>query len=427
MRDDGFVALDKRHDNLEYEGMDLHHRFPVFGLIGRPCVLRIFLKFITREFVGKLLEDLDPDLLWLEPARDLLLKPTVDMYYEALAITIRIQGIQNRPLWNRTNNHPLRDAIVEARQHFKELKPEIDPMSIKKAQKLLAVGLIQNQYFDQLSLNFQSIVASLGEFVAGDEKLLHFTGNSGDIRLVLSKPDRVGLWFYELATELSNGRSYLLYFRLHSVNKAIGESVPVSEIVAEWSSVVKRLGNPATLLVFDSYYLDSVGRRYLHDNELKYIASVTKERFPLIHDKLKENVKKPGDWDGMHDVATKESAVLYWDPDDRIGMKMVLTNALTKVTRMAINNIIPIYDIYKITFKPCDNFNKCLHDRTWPHRHGSRKIPGDIGLQHNFAVSVTLQNTFNCYCEINGIAPKEREFVELCMELSDALYQYANT
>ena len=35
-------------------------------------------------------------------------------------------------------------------------------------------------------------------FAAGDEKLFHFTGKSGDVRLVKSKPDQIGLWFYEI-------------------------------------------------------------------------------------------------------------------------------------------------------------------------------------------------------------------------------------
>jgi hypothetical protein len=49
---------------------------------------------------------------------------------------------------------------------------------------LLGRFLISHEYFDILSLNFQSIIRELGEYVAGDEKLDYFTGNSGDIRKV---------------------------------------------------------------------------------------------------------------------------------------------------------------------------------------------------------------------------------------------------
>ena len=38
----------------------------------------------------------------------------------------------------------------------------------------------------------------LGQYVAGDEKLFYFTGDSIIIRQVISKPDKIGLWFYEL-------------------------------------------------------------------------------------------------------------------------------------------------------------------------------------------------------------------------------------
>lgn len=425
--DDGnFEELVKGHDNLHFEGKDHLHHFPIFNLLGNPCLLRIFLRFVTPDLVKIILQNLDPSNLAMDKSRGLYLKPTTDMYYETLAISIRIQGLQNRPIWNKENKRPLRDAVIEARDHFKETFPRVEPLAINKALKLMACALIKKEYFEELSNNFQSLVRSLGEYVAGDEKLLHFTGNSGDIRLVLSKPDRVGLWFYELAMPLSNGRSYMLYIRLHSANKAVGESIPCSEVVKSWANVVQRLGDPNTLIVFDSYYLDATGRRYLVENNVKFVAAVTKERFANIFDKLKDKVERPGDWAGIHNPITRESAVYYWDKDENISKKLVISNALTKTTSRNCNENIPIYDIYQVTFKSCDIFNKSLHDRTWPHRHGGHSRCGDSGLQHNFALSCILQNVFNCYLDYHKIDPKTRNFVDMCIELSDAIYQYAN-
>jgi len=65
--------------------------------------------------------------------------------------------------------------------------------------------LLFDDFEDEISANFQSILERLGYAVAGDEKLFHFTGVDGDLRLVITKPDRIGFWFYELCADLSNG------------------------------------------------------------------------------------------------------------------------------------------------------------------------------------------------------------------------------
>jgi hypothetical protein len=46
------------------------------------------------------------------------------------------------------------------------------------------------------SENQQSVLGHLGEALIGDEKLVYFTGNSGFIRKVPSKPGGIGVWNY---------------------------------------------------------------------------------------------------------------------------------------------------------------------------------------------------------------------------------------
>ena len=60
---------------------------------------------------------------------------------------------------------------------------------------------------------YQNIVLKLGQGIAGHEKLFHFTGDSGDIRLVVSKSDRIGQWFYEVVAQLESGCYYMLYVK----------------------------------------------------------------------------------------------------------------------------------------------------------------------------------------------------------------------
>jgi hypothetical protein len=56
----------------------------------------------------------------------------------------------------------------------------------------------------------------LGQGFAGDEKLRYGIGDSVDVRLVISKPDKIGLWFYELVGALKCGAHYMLYLKMHT-------------------------------------------------------------------------------------------------------------------------------------------------------------------------------------------------------------------
>ena len=80
------------------------------------------------------------------------------------------------------------EAIKESGSHFGEKLPGVNIL-----KTLLARYLLTENYFARITDNIMSIIRRFGEFVAGDEKLLYFTGNSGDIRMVRSKSDRIGL------------------------------------------------------------------------------------------------------------------------------------------------------------------------------------------------------------------------------------------
>ena len=89
--------------------------------------------------------------------------------------------------------------------------------------------------------------------------------------MILTKPDRVGHWFYELCIKLANGLSYLLYFRAHLSDPARAISIKTSEIVKDWTSITTSLGgpgaNPNAVTVFDKYYLDNTDRNHCIDNK----------------------------------------------------------------------------------------------------------------------------------------------------------------
>ena len=84
-------------------------------------------------------------------------------------------------------------SIAEASKYFDKLYPRSLSPNSKIVQKLLTCFLISADHYELLFNNFQGLVRTLGEAVSGDEKLLHFTGNSGLIIVVKAKPARVGL------------------------------------------------------------------------------------------------------------------------------------------------------------------------------------------------------------------------------------------
>ncbi len=207
--------------------------------------------------------------------------------YITLAIAIRIIGKQNKPLENNKMKRPLRTACKEAIDNFKTLYPSDFSVGLNQVEKLIGLPLLTHRLCPQISHKFQLLVHNVGESCCGDEKLFHFTGNSSDIRQVLTKPDRIGLWFYQLCAPLNCGKSFLLHVRLHQSHELEGISVPVADVVENWANVVKQVGNPKTLLTMDSYYLTEAGRTFLRQMDIKFIAAITKERFSHFYKVLK--------------------------------------------------------------------------------------------------------------------------------------------
>ena len=185
-------------------------------------------------------------------------------------------------------------------------------------------------------------------------------------------------------------------------------------------------GTLLTILTFDSYYLCLTGRAQLLEKKIPFVASVTKERFGRLVDKVKEKVGKPGQFAGIFRPESSETFMYMWDSDKAVGKKFALSNAFKRSPGKLAKGSVPVYDHYKSMFNACDRYNRMLHDRKWPHKNGGRNIPGDEGHHHNFAMSCILQNTFNAYIEINSINPVEYEFKKYCVILSDKLFEHAD-
>lgn len=130
----------------------------------------------------------------------------------------------------------------------------------------MAIFLFADQNFNEISQNFQSIVARLGEWVTGNEKLFHVTGASGNVRRWFSNQTKLDCGFknYE-----PNVMGFLICCR------ACGVAIPTREIIAQWADIVQRHDeNSNTMLVMDSSYLTQQARDNLNARGVSCVAAV---------------------------------------------------------------------------------------------------------------------------------------------------------
>lgn len=219
-------------------------------------------------------------------------------------------------------------------------------------------------------------------------------------------------------------------------NREFADEDAVDDVVQSWAEVIMRYGIKGVLLVFDSYYYSAATRKYLNSisPDVKYCASVQPTRINDVITILdtsmidaQQVVKKPGDWYGVYKPATKESLVKVHDV--AAGVKYNISNCLQKSTRPHKSNenktIKGAYDIYKNCFSVCDNFNRALHDRKWPHKStGGDDVAADQGQHDTFAFSCVMQNVINAYIDVNNINTATYDYKTMCVMLSDALYTY---
>lgn len=397
--------------------------------------LSLFNKFIPQELVEEMLANVDDNALHMkrrQPEGNVNMIPSLDKAYAALAVQVRLLGLQQRSLENVRDPHHYQRHIQEALNHFTGLGYGHAPAR-DSTEKLLAHMLVTAQHTGALSKNFQQVVLHLGQSVAGDEKLFHFTGESPNVRLVISKPGRVGLWFYELTGALSNGLPYLLDVFMHT---NVAGPIKVASVVDRWVTVMKTCGSDAVdtqrdrcILACDSYYLDATSRSQLLASGVTFTASVRGDRFKReVH-----AVHRPGttdqlgDYSGIYHPGTAETFVFHYDPETGVGRKYNYARGFQRITDRAViqahRGHIPVYFYYKVLYGMCDQFNRALHDRCWPYKRGGHGRKGELGAQNDFLMGCVLQNVINAFCAIQGLNRADVEFKEFCVNLADELFK----
>ena len=336
--------------------------------------------------------------------------------------------------FQKENGHksPLEKAVERTRQHFMFLFGNDNVSSKNIILTMISRFLIRSEMYEEVSSHFLSLVNKLGQWVAGDEKLKHFTGNSGNIRQILSKPDRIGLLFYELVGYLSNGLPYLLHAMQQTNDNVFAANDDTTEnmstntrVVAKWGEIiVSKQSNDHCVLIFDSAYTIKNVCKVLDEKKVFYIGGTNAQKFLHLSEFLDAKVTKPGQWEAINKQQTNQVCVSHYSNEK--GRKMCMSNAfvLQKVRSTQHKHDIPVYDHYGKGFSDCDQFNNDLQRHGWwPFTHGGRNKSGEEGTQDTFMWASILQNTYHAYLAINEISSDNFEYFDFLITLAHDIYQ----
>ena len=158
-------------------------------------------------------------------------------FWQKIALEVWLIGQQHQSNEAHTGAHGLKLDVIEAIGHFKKLYPDMKDHVISR-DHWLTLNLrciLTPELSDDLNANFQAVIRHIGESVAGDEKLFYFAGESGWVRLIINKPGKLGLWFYELVGMTQGGHPFLLHTKLHRNDD--GTKISVASMVREWIDV----------------------------------------------------------------------------------------------------------------------------------------------------------------------------------------------
>lgn len=278
MKKEGWVRVKRREYEFFTPVTDSVDAFLTLDVPRGVRKVDLFMKLYPKTLVETIVNRLNQDD---EMVRSNGSRFTVDVRtaYQFLAHYIWVCARQNKLKRVEKKKQPLRVELQEASKYFLQSTTPLPVLGMDLLQKLAAHFFITPEEEKLLNQAFQSQIINLGEWLAGDEKLFKFTGASGWVRKCLKKPDKLGLWNYELTGRLSNGKPFLIYTRIHNAVKLAGQRIPCSEIMKDWGNIIASSPSPDTMLVADSYYLDNAGRKVLQEIEVSYICGIQKSQF----------------------------------------------------------------------------------------------------------------------------------------------------
>ena len=107
-------------------------------------------------------------------------------------------------------------------------------------QRLVSLFYFEFDSMEETRINyyFEVFFSSLGDWLAGDEKLFKFAGKSGYVRLLPNKPAKVGLWNFQGAIILKCGPPFLIYTQMHISLPETQRSMKFIDIIKDWVKLI---------------------------------------------------------------------------------------------------------------------------------------------------------------------------------------------
>jgi len=263
-------------------------------------LINIFEHFITEDILNGILDRLEADspFHWqmAHGARNSYrMQVDANAVRQALAIQIYVTGQQNRG-YPHSKERPLRIRTIEVKE-FLESQTDCEGISAEKAETIIHRFWIDQYSYDVLSAGYQSALLSLGEAIAGDEKLSHFTGNSAHIYLVLNKPAKIGLWIFELCAKLGwDNLPFMVDMYMREGRPKETDPTQMVKTVERWARVAMQYERQQSPILFmDSLYFDRNSRYLLAQKSLCYAASVKRDRIAHLETHFGEQLDKVGE------------------------------------------------------------------------------------------------------------------------------------
>jgi hypothetical protein len=182
----------------------------------------------------------------------------------------------------------------------------------------------------------------------------------------------------------------------------------------------------------DSYYLDSAARKLLEDSGIYYSASVKADFFKTEVRTIHKGGQSDsiGEWKGLYNDTTSQLFVYHFDRQKGVGKKYNFSHGFKRYTDKRkiseCKEMIPAYDYYKTFFECCDNFNRGLKDKHWPHKRGGKGTKGEYGNHNDFFLACILQNTFNSWCAVTNTDYKSITFQAFCDDLAEQIVLFSS-
>ena len=121
--------------------------------------------------------------------------------------------------------------------------------------RLLGMCWFQFDSIDEFKIyeSVGKVFRTFGDAVADDEKLFKYSGSSGFVRQVITKPSRLGSWMHQAAVKLKCCAPCLIYTKMHDSCQETQIVVRCHDIIKDWATIIlERAQAKQTVLFMDS-------------------------------------------------------------------------------------------------------------------------------------------------------------------------------